>query len=102
MGTTISWSSPAAPLLQKSPEEDGFNLSTEQVSWVGCLMPAGALLGGQVGGLLMAKLGRKGGLMVCATLFSLSLLLLTPRSGRMLPVDSLPVPQPGDRWEVRM
>ena len=43
-------------------------------------MPAGALLGGQVGGLLMAKLGRKGGLMVCATLFSLSLLLLTAAS----------------------
>ena len=45
MGTTISWSSPAAPLLQLSPEEDGFNLTKDQVSWVGCLMPTGALIG---------------------------------------------------------
>jgi len=76
MGTTISWSSPAAPLLQLSPEEDGFNLTKDQVSWVGCLMPTGALIGGQIGGFLMSKLGRKGGMMVCATMASFSLLLL--------------------------
>merc|ERR1712142_239958 len=48
MGTTIGWSSPAGPLLAKPAEDDGFNLTDEENSWVGCLMPAGALLGGQV------------------------------------------------------
>merc|ERR1719400_1465342 len=76
MGTCIGWSSPAGPLLKAGPAEDGFNMSDQQISWVGCLMPAGALLGGQVGGLFMSKLGRKGGMMVCSTLFCLSLLLL--------------------------
>ena len=80
MGTTIAWSSPAGPLLQLPEDQDGFSLSTEQVSWVGCLMPAGALLGGQVGGLLMSRMGRKGGMMVCAGMFSVSLLVLAAAS----------------------
>ena len=45
MGTCIGWSSPAGPLLKAEPAEDGFNMSDQQISWVGCLMPAGALLG---------------------------------------------------------
>ena len=45
MGTCIGWSSPAGPLLKAEPGEDGFSLSDQQISWVGCLMPAGALLG---------------------------------------------------------
>ena len=45
MGTCIGWSSPAGPLLQDPPSEDGYDLSDQEVSWVGCLMPAGALLG---------------------------------------------------------
>ena len=76
MGTTIAWSSPAGPLLQLPRDQDGFSLSTEQNSWVGCLMPAGALIGGQVGGLLMSRMGRKGGMMMCAAMFSISLLVL--------------------------
>lgn len=77
MGTCIGWSSPAGPLLEKPAEEDGFNLSKEENSWVGCLVPAGALLGGQVGGLLMSsKLGRKGSMIVGAAVFALSYLML--------------------------
>ena len=76
MGTCIGWSSPAGPLLAKPAQEDGFNLTDDQNSWVGCLMPAGALLGGQVGGLLMTKLGRKGAMMTGAALFAVSYLLL--------------------------
>ena len=45
MGTCIGWSSPAGPLLKLAPSEDGFSLSDQAISWVGCLMPAGALLG---------------------------------------------------------
>jgi len=76
MGTCIGWSSPAGPLLAKSEQEDGFNLTDNQNSWVGCLMPAGALVGGQVGGLLMTKLGRKGAMMTGAAMFAVSYLLL--------------------------
>ena len=76
MGTSIGWSSPAGPLLAKTEQEDGFNLTDDENSWVGCLMPAGALLGGQVGGLLMTKLGRKGAMMTGAAMFAISYLLL--------------------------
>ena len=44
MGTCIGWSSPAGPLLAKPEEEDGFSLSDDENSWVGCLMPAGKKL----------------------------------------------------------
>eukprot|EP00091_Calanus_sinicus_P005441 TRINITY_DN15881_c0_g1_i1.p2 TRINITY_DN15881_c0_g1~~TRINITY_DN15881_c0_g1_i1.p2 ORF type:complete len:114 (+),score=26.31 TRINITY_DN15881_c0_g1_i1:226-567(+) len=76
MGTSIGWSSPAGPLLAKTEQEDGFNLTDDENSWVGCLMPAGALLGGQVGGLLMTKLGRNGAMMTGAAMFAISYLLL--------------------------
>ena len=36
--------------------------------------------GGQIGGFLMSQLGRKGGMMVCATMSSFSLLLLAAAS----------------------
>ena len=64
MGTCIAWSSPASPLLQLPPDQvtsemlllcvltinvvtfqDGFSLTKDQVSWVGSLMPVGALIG---------------------------------------------------------
>jgi len=80
MGTCIAWSSPASPLLQLPPDQDGFNLTKGMVSWVGSLMPVGALIGGQVGGLFMSKFGRKGGMMIASVMFSLSLLFLAAAS----------------------
>ena len=38
-------SSPATPLLQRARDQDGFDLTAGQVSWVGSLMPLGALIG---------------------------------------------------------
>jgi len=76
MGTSISWTSPAIPLLQKSEQEGGFSLSKSESSWVGSLMPIGALVGGQVGGLLMSKLGRRGAMMTGAVMFAFSYLIL--------------------------
>jgi len=76
MGTCIGWSSPAGPFLARPEQEGGFNLSDEENSWVGCLMPAGALIGGQVGGLLMARMGRKGAMMTGAAMFAISYLML--------------------------
>jgi len=76
MGTTIGWSSPANPLLEKSIEDGGFSLTVSEISWVGSLMPLGALIGGQVGGILMSKLGRKGAMLSGAAMFALSYLAL--------------------------
>ena len=65
--------------------QDGFSLTKGDVSWVGSLMPVGALIGqcqppgivttdppvagGQVGGLFMSRFGRKGGMMVASVMF---------------------------------
>merc|ERR1719319_976260 len=76
MGTAISWTSPAGPMLARTPQEGGFGLTDSELSWVGSLMPIGALVGGQLGGFLMSRLGRKGTMMVAAVLFALSYLTL--------------------------
>merc|ERR550534_842668 len=76
MGTSISWTSPALPLLKKGEGEGGFSLSTSEASRVGSLMPIGALIGGQVGGLFMSKLGRRGAMMTGAVMFAFSYLVL--------------------------
>ena len=39
-------------------------------------MPAGAVIGGLNGGILITRLGRKGAMMTCATMFAASYLLL--------------------------
>lgn len=77
MGTSISWSGPALPLLQLEPAQDGFSINKVEASWVGSLMPLGGLLGGQLGGLLMSKLGRKGAMLADAGLFAVSFLIMT-------------------------
>ena len=41
MGTSISWSGPALPLLELGPAQDGFSIDKSQASWVGSLMPLG-------------------------------------------------------------
>jgi len=76
MGTTICWSGPAIPYLQKSPAEDGFNITDSQGSWIGSLMPLGALVGGPIGGLLINKLGKKGTMFITAALFALAYLVI--------------------------
>ena len=76
MGTTIAWSGPAIPYLKKPPAEDGFNVTDNEGSWIGSLMPLGALVGGPLAGFLISKLGKKGTMFVSATLFTLSYLML--------------------------
>ena len=44
MGTSISWSGPALPLLELGPAQDGFSIDKSQASWVGSLMPLGPIL----------------------------------------------------------
>lgn len=76
MGTTICWSGPAIPDLQKSPAQDGFNITDAEASWVGSLMPLGALIGGPIGGFLISRLGKKGAMFVNAAIFALAYLML--------------------------
>ena len=76
MGTTIAWSGPAIPYLKKSPDEDGFNVTDAEGSWIGSLMPLGALFGGPLGGFLISKVGKKGSMFISAAIFTLSYLLL--------------------------
>lgn len=56
-GTSLGWTSPAGPMLEKN--QYGFIVSEENISWIGALMPLGALLGCPAMGGLVNKLGRK-------------------------------------------
>ena len=76
MGTTIAWSGPSIPYLKLDPSQDGFGINDDQGSWIGSLMPLGALVGGPLGGLLIGKTGKKGTMFIAAGLFTLSYLLL--------------------------
>jgi len=76
MGTCIAWSGPAVPLLKLAPHADGFNASDYDGSWIGSLMPLGALLGGQFGGVLVSRLGRKGAMMLDAGIFAVGYLFI--------------------------
>lgn len=76
MGTAIAWSGPAIPYLKLDSSKDGFNISDAQGSWIGSLMPLGALIGGPLGGVFVGKVGKKGTMFISAALFTLSYLLL--------------------------
>jgi len=51
-------------------------ITSTQFNFIASLMPAGALIGGLSGGLLMDKVGRKGSMMGISVFFALSYLLL--------------------------
>jgi len=76
MGTAIAWSGPAGPPLQLPFDQGGFAMTDDQESWMGSLMPLGALFGGPAAGIMMGKLGRKGAMIATAVMFALSYLLL--------------------------
>jgi len=75
-GTSGGWPSPVLPQLRKSWVEGGFDIDDDSESWVGSLMPIGALVGGPVAGLLVDLIGRKHTMMVTALLFGISYLVL--------------------------
>lgn len=56
-GTSLGWTSPAGPMLQNN--QYGFTVSEKNISWIGSLMPLGALLGCPAMAGLVNKLGRK-------------------------------------------
>ena len=53
LGTALGWTSPALPKIQESEcgdECDVSNISDADASWIGALMPVGAMLSGPVVG----------------------------------------------------
>lgn len=56
-GTTLAWTAPAGPMMEN--KQYSFEVSNEELAWVGAFMPLGALLGCPFAGMISDKLGRK-------------------------------------------
>ncbi len=88
LGALIGWASPAQPQLQHVPGASVqphvtdpnsiwyMNLTDSQMSWVGSLVNAGALIGALTGGTLMDLLGRQQVLLLLSAPYTVSLLLV--------------------------
>ncbi|XP_069693193.1 facilitated trehalose transporter Tret1-like isoform X2 [Periplaneta americana] len=63
-GTMLTWSSPAIPLLQR--DDSPFRITDDEASWVGSLLPLGAVFGGPPFGMLVNRFGRKPTLLALA------------------------------------
>jgi len=87
-GTALAWTGPALPMITANPAlpaniTDGFTITEDQGSWVGSLLPVGALLGALPTGYFSNLFGRK---LVCASLaapFVLSWFLITYASSAL-------------------
>ena len=76
MGTCIAWSGSALPGLKLPAAQDGFEVTESEGSWIGSLLPLGALLGAPLGGYLSSRFGKKGAMFLDAGFFSLGYLVL--------------------------
>ncbi|XP_054258655.1 facilitated trehalose transporter Tret1-like [Macrosteles quadrilineatus] len=86
-GTALAWTSPALPAIMPKDNETSINgtlvITPEEGSWVGSLLPVGALLGALPAGYFSNRFGRK---LTCASLslpFVASWLLITYASSAM-------------------
>lgn len=74
IGTALAWTSPVLPQLYL---EDSFMvLSREEGSWVGSLLPLGAIAGALPAGAMADKLGRKRSLLLLAVPFLISWVMI--------------------------
>lgn len=76
MGTVLSWSSPAIPDIKEDRGSNIGTLTSEQESWVGSILPLGALVSGPITGLLIDKIGRKTSMLILSAPFVLGWLLI--------------------------
>uniref|UniRef100_A0A2P2HXB0 Facilitated trehalose transporter Tret1-2 homolog n=1 Tax=Hirondellea gigas TaxID=1518452 RepID=A0A2P2HXB0_9CRUS len=74
VGFTAGWTSPA--LVSMDMPNSTINVTEDQKSWVGSLMPLSALTGSIVGGYLVEAIGRKMLICVCGPPFILAYLIL--------------------------
>ncbi|KAE8743024.1 hypothetical protein FOCC_FOCC011347 [Frankliniella occidentalis] len=78
-GTVLAWTSPALPLLAQA--DSPIHLTENEASWVGSVMPLGAVLGAPPAGYLAQRLGRKTAVLSLSVHFLLSwALVLTTHS----------------------
>ena len=76
-GSALGWTSPAQPKLEEGKENEGWiTLSSEEISWIGSLTPAGAVIGPILVGLLADRIGRKWTLLSAACPALVSWLML--------------------------
>ena len=71
IGLSSAYTSPAIASMNEANSTLWIEIEGEEASWIGSLMPLGALLGGILGGTLVEKLGRKSTIMATAIPFIL-------------------------------
>jgi facilitated trehalose transporter len=76
IGIASAYSAPAIPSMNEANSTLWIELDGEEASWIGSLMPLGALVGGIIGAAPVEKLGRKRTIMATAIPFILSWLLI--------------------------
>lgn len=73
-GTALAWTAPALPFIDDS-QCDGScdipNVDAEAASWIGALMPLGAVLAGPVTGVLLRTIGRRATMMSYSVPFAI-------------------------------
>lgn len=74
VGFTAGWTSPALASMQEA--NSTLNITAEQESWVGSLMPLSALTGSILGGYLVDAIGRKMLICLCGPPFIVAYILL--------------------------
>lgn len=79
MGTSLGWTSPVSPKLSDPGMTDTplkLVPSSQELAWVGALVPLGALIAPFVAGPLADKIGRKWTLLSSSLFFALGSILL--------------------------
>lgn len=71
VGTALAWTSPVLPQLVDNPDS-WLTINQEEGSWIGALLPLGAMAGAVPAGPMADKLGRKKSLLALAVPFLLS------------------------------
>jgi len=75
VGNALGYTSPALPTMTNRNETD-FEVTNQQASWVGGIMPLAGLLGAISGGPLIMYMGRKLTILMCSAPFIASWLLI--------------------------
>ncbi|CAG7836084.1 unnamed protein product [Allacma fusca] len=76
IGLISAYTSPALASMSSPNSTLHISIDGDEASWIGSLMPLGALIGGIIGGALIEKLGRKKTSIVTAIPFILSWILI--------------------------
>ncbi|XP_025153422.1 facilitated trehalose transporter Tret1-2 homolog [Harpegnathos saltator] len=75
-GAMLAWTSPILPLLEKDGGPLGAPISEDESSWIGSLVPFGAIFGSFIAGYLGEKWGRKRTLLLSTLPFLIGWILI--------------------------